>query len=885
MLRHLTEGTTMDTARNSVAIAFVALLLVTSVAAADDNKDFTCGPIDCNTLKDHPDVRFAKMFAAGEDKRPPRLDDLPDLRRRFWEMYAFDPTSKDCDNAREDFAQALFVKDLLYLQVNVVARIWAPNPHRLTGEQEDLPSRLLAFATGHGDDGIPQLAQPEFYDWVNATRDRLQPSNKVDDKIVADWNAAFGILSPAFRKAANFSGKEYQAYVMERDWAEFAAKNKVPAGYDHAETYGIFVYYRSGNNSFSDANIIYSGMEKALGKAPVHAAAELVRVSPKTETGNLVRRPDLGQPEKLGPGGSAVPDYDAPVPKGVIGVYTNPALAMEILATQDDDRRYLLYLLKHQYWKNAASIKQATDEWTFAAALYQQLTSAFANEQEVLHAAGKVRTATKRWISGNVMDQRALGATRNVPLEAFEDVLAREDPRGYVRATLAFDQDLQTRAEVDAAYQKLVASGSEKAVLETAQRIVADKPMFGYRLELQDFLKTMNGPPPAPKPAEVLVDDPLYLGWKGFEAGAKASYATQIWVPDPHVTPDPNKLLPGHFTERHTFTLRSITPDQALFWLTEIAYDADGSSSRPHDSEFAYPAKLRRPDPSAAPASSDDAPGPSRAKRGMTRSPSARATPQDIPLLNAPAPDLIGYTNPSTAPNETGDEIVEIHGRRLATHWEAAHFTFKPNSPYKDNTLTVKVWTSDAVPSGLVRKTQDRICPPGRGGGIERYIKETWLESFEGTRAGVADPDPSAPATTGYVPPRVPAGSAASAGSGSAGPQTQPSRPTAQPPAPGRPPRDRSRPAPSPADAALSERFTTDMARFQKVRRALNVLLRLQAGQGTPPPADITDARDRLQKEATAALQARQTRNPEQEEKSLQELEDTAAVIEKYLNQ
>ena len=67
----------------------------------------------------------------------------------------------------------------------------------------------------------------------------------------------------------NLSGKEYQAYVIERDWAEFAAKNKVPAGYDHAETYGIFVYYRSGNNSFSDANIIYSGMEKAgKGRGP-----------------------------------------------------------------------------------------------------------------------------------------------------------------------------------------------------------------------------------------------------------------------------------------------------------------------------------------------------------------------------------------------------------------------------------------------------------------------------------------------------------------------------------------------------------------------------------------------------------------------------------------
>ena len=39
----------------------------------------------------------------------------------------------------------------------------------------------------------------------------------------------FSILGEDYRKACNFSGKEYQAYVLERDWAEFAAKNKVPA--------------------------------------------------------------------------------------------------------------------------------------------------------------------------------------------------------------------------------------------------------------------------------------------------------------------------------------------------------------------------------------------------------------------------------------------------------------------------------------------------------------------------------------------------------------------------------------------------------------------------------------------------------------------------------
>ena len=165
----------MNTARDFAVSALAALLLVTSGVAGEDNKDFMCGPIDCDVLKNHPEVRMAKLFVAGEDKRPPTLNDIPEFRRRFWEMYAFDHTSKDCDNAREDFPQALFAKDLVYLQGNVLRGCGRRNPHRLTGEQEDLPSKLVAFATGHGDDGIPQLAQPEFYAWVNATRMRWGP--------------------------------------------------------------------------------------------------------------------------------------------------------------------------------------------------------------------------------------------------------------------------------------------------------------------------------------------------------------------------------------------------------------------------------------------------------------------------------------------------------------------------------------------------------------------------------------------------------------------------------------------------------------------------------------------------------------------------------------
>jgi len=41
------------------------------------------------------------------------------------------------------------------------------------------------------------------------------------------------------------------------------------------------------------------------------------------------------------------------------------------------------------------------------------------------------------------------------------------------------------------------------------------------------------------------------------------------------------------------------------------------------------------------------------------------------------------------------------------------------------------VWTSDAVPTGLVRKTEERTCPLG-GAELSRVMVETYIQSFEG---------------------------------------------------------------------------------------------------------------------------------------------------------
>src|SRR5438128_2025141 len=54
-------------------------------------------------------------------------------------------------------------------------------------------------------------------------------------------------------------------------------------------------------------------------------------------------------------------------------------------------------------------------------------------------------------------------------------------PRGYVRSLLAVSQNLNSAAEVDAAYQKFVSANNEAAVLDAAKKLAAEKPHTIHR--------------------------------------------------------------------------------------------------------------------------------------------------------------------------------------------------------------------------------------------------------------------------------------------------------------------------------------------------------------------------------------------------------------------
>lgn len=136
------------------------------------------------------------------------------------------------------------------------------------------------------------------------------------------------------------------------------------------------------------------------------------------------------------------------------------------------------------------------------------------------------------------------------------------------------------------------------------------------------------------------------------------------------------------------------------------------------------------------------------------------------------------------------------------------------------------------------------------------WITETILESVEGTGFNIA--------TAPQGPPVI---------------QPAPA-PARNPP----PARNVARPQPalSPdvaAQVALYQRYNAVMVRAAKDKRALFQLQRTQAEL----PADLSDARSRLDDQLKAVLVALSRRDNDQASQNLQSAEDTLTVIEKYL--
>lgn len=741
-------------------------------------------------------------------------------RRRFWETY---PDKPGAVQARDEFARKLDGKDSYYLWLELTDALGGVSTVEKIG--------------GKLDGGIPRYSTYEFRDWVEEIK-RNFGEKSLTNSMLADPVG----LSRRVLAAMAASEKKRDMYVFERNWGEFDAVGREPAGLEDPAAYFQAVCVRSQKIAWDDALIEFNGIVKALGKDNVLAAIQKVHAAPRERFGML--KVTMPPPVKRTPAGAEIEDNDVPLPENVIGVTASAIRAVERLATQGDDRRYALWLLTANHTVGSQYIQPT--KWQYAETAYQRLVVAF-GEKEVLDAARLVRTATKRATTSDIMDPKAIGATRGVPLSSIQDILARKNPRGYLRAALMFSENLDSSSAVEAAYKKLLVDEDEEDLLEAARKMAAGRPNVLYNQELKalvDAAGAEDAPAAPQQAAKSLVDFPPYLAWKGFTAGAKVVYSTRYW----RVARPGDAAVPDPLNAQRSFLLQSINAEQARLWDGSTLFDKSGKPRPPHENETVYPAKYTPP-----------------------------ATPAASAL--APESNLAMGAQLNAGPTETGEESVEVNGKRIATRWQSASYNYVASQwpQDKDCKLVVKLWTSSQVPTGLVRKTEDKSCPPPHP--YPRMISETFLESFAGFTPATADA--SIPVAPAYAPPQAVAlwPETGPAQSGAATPKGAGSTQPAAPPRVGPPPSQ----ATASSQAALAQRFNQAMSRAGMDKYQLAQEEAKLGSQGAQLPAEVREARDRIDPQIRTAIGAMQSRDNDQFGQGIQKLEDGLAVIEKYL--
>jgi hypothetical protein len=632
-----------------------------------DPRYYFITPSDCTTYGEQAAKAMAEMrVAIGEENAA-----IAVARKRFWETY---PDKPGATAARDEFGKRLDGKDSYYL--------WMILTDAMGG------AKYADLIGGKLDGGIPRYASYEFKDWVEEIKLRLGEQSMSQSMLLNPVG-----LAERLKKAMAASEKKRDVYLFERNWAEFDAVGREPAGLDDPAMYFMAICIRGQKIGWEDALTEFDGITKALGKDNVLAAIQQVHAAPRERFGVL--KVTMPPPVKRSPGGTEIEDPDIPLPENVIGVTGSAVRAVERLASQGDDRRYLLWLLTDNNRRGSELVHET--KWQHAMSAYQRLVLAF-GEQDVLQAARAVRTAVKRATDSRVMNSSAIGATREIPLTSFEDVLARKNPRGYLRAAIVYSENLDSSVALDASYKNLVSTGNENAYLEAAKKLAAGRPNLMYKGELESMKEMLNALPDSEEPAVALVDYPPYLAWKKFAPGAKIVHAQRYW----QVPRGGGPAVPGPVNYLRGFQLQAITPDQAKFWFSETMFDRNGRAKPPSVREEGYPAKFTPPPGYVA----------------------------DDPL--APSGNLEWGAEPASAPIASGEETIEINGKSFATRWQAKSYTYNETASNKGCSLVVKVWTNESVPTGLVKKLDDVTCPKPSFGQVPRFMIETYLNSFEG---------------------------------------------------------------------------------------------------------------------------------------------------------
>jgi len=850
---------------------FLLCLAVTLASAANGFSQCNPNPFKpdlrppCSTIAD----RLTQAHEAAQEYVR-AVDELNKMiasaRSRYWKAFPNGPGSKEAELA---FADALWQKDFYYLQLSLMEGVDGKAPILTNFADMMGGGNVLLDAISGGDawkkfptnvdNGIQPYAFPLFVAWANALR-------RAEGREKEGTFATPLIIVSAIQDKSNWR----KAYEDARNWAEFMSSGLDLPKYVTPQIYLLRQMEADVILSLAAAKPaelpdptatsveMYNLLVKMFGEREVLAAAGKVLHTPKNSVGGLAKRADVA----IGP------YFMLPHP--------SPYLLFLTEVTNASPRNYAISLCIDAYGLPRVLSRE---KWADAYSVYGKLNAKY-GEANVIVAATRVKAAPKDsegrlkgdpqyngqlyWLDtllknpkatlpgaiphfrAGSYDPRWLGKTVEVRgTVARVDVERSGSPR---YATIHFKESGAVMGFSPHSDMLQEMYGEDlSGLIGKVVEVYGEVTPRGVRIIDRDQVKVLDasalGPDfkdsrpdwlTAAKPAETLADNPQYLAWKKFPPGTTIAYVDRVLSES---EPGSNMYTRSK-TGRTSLRLDSIDDKQAVLTVNSTVYQMNGRASS-SERQINYQAKQ--------------------------------------------PPGLSG----TTKPNESGQETLEISGKKIPAHWETAFGILAGTFAQPDKENFVKTWTSDEVAGGLVlrNKQESREILQGKP---YRNITQTILETVENVEPELGGGSKQAAATPATKPaapnPAVPSAASASQ------PVVKTVPPSQAPPAPVRATPPAFRPSPQslpnlPPELARQVEFSRHFSEVMaKVGRAKGSLAqRKQSGSGTEVPADVRDAADGLDAQIQAVAKALGTRDNGLAEQKLHAVEDTLTVIQQFL--
>lgn len=853
----------------------------------------------CPTIAD----QLTKAHEAAKDfvREVDKLNALiASARSRFWKTF---PNGPGFEAAQMAFLDALWQKDIYYLQFSLMEGVNGRVPKLMNFIDMMGGGNTLVDLMNGGeaykkfptnvDGGIRPYAFPLFVAWVDALR---RAEGRETDGAMATPAIMARVLPSTIEDKSNWR----KAYEDARNWAEFMSSGLDISKYATPQVYllrqmeaDVCLMLTAAKPAdlpepTAAALDLYNLFVKMFGEKEVLAAAGKVLHTPKNSVGGLAKRADV-----------AIGTYH-------LAPHPSPYLLFLTEVTKSSPRNYAISLCIDQYGVKGVYAKE---KWANAFSVYNQLIAKY-GEANVLSASARLKDVPKDSEGRLKGDPKYSGLLYWFQTLLKDPKAALPDALPHFRASSYDPRWLGKKVEVRGTVSRvdLDKSGSPRYATIYFKESRADgimgfsphadmlqssygedfsglvgKPIeiygevnqwregAGVRITDRDQVKVLEASTAlggdftesrpdwltAAKPAAALVDNPKYLAWKKFPPGTKVTYVDRLLS---EYQPGTNQYTRNKIS-RSTGQLVTIDDKRAVIKWNSTVWNMQGGTSN-SERELIYQAK-EPPGQSGAPAA-----------------------------------------------NESGQETLEISGKKIATHWETSFGILAGTFAQPDKQKFVKTWTSDEVPGGLVLKNQQDYREILQGQ-TYRSITQTILETVENVEpelgggpkqastASPGAPNPAAPTSPTANQPRAqtapatPSPTPTTQVETKTAPTTQAPAPPVQPTAPKPkrrfgwpvtlPPILSGQPNQSSQAADLSARYSSLVVRAAQAKTGLAQLQRQQAGSNTELPDDVRASRDRLDAQMQAVALAVGARNNAQATQSMREAENSVTVIEQFL--